>query len=87
MSSNEGEVVAGKKYYLMIHAYHHILCEVVAVLGPTRVQVKNVRWIYSCQRGWTLFFKEGCKEDTQFEVFPNSTVTFFAAFDWEHEIP
>lgn len=81
------DVVKGKRYYLMLHAYHHILCEVVEVLGPTRVQVRDVRWIYSCSRDWTSFFKEGCKKDTNLKVFPDGTVTFFAAFEWEHEIP
>lgn len=81
------EVKAGGRYYLMIHAYHHVLCEVVELLGPQRARVKRVRWVYSCRRGWTEFFRDGCQKDTTVHAFPDGEVSWFAAFEWRHEIP
>lgn len=88
MSEGNGKVEAGKNYYIMVHAYHHILCEIVQMLGPQRAEVKNVRWVYSCRRGWSEFFSEGCKKDTVLHKFPDGEVSWtIGAFIWEHEIP
>lgn len=84
----DGKVEAGKKYYIILHAYHHILCEIVEMLGPQRARVKNVWWIYSCRRGWTEFFRDRCGTDTNYREFPDGEVSWtIGAFDWEHEIP
>lgn len=88
MSEGKGKVEVGKKYYIMIHAYHHILCEIVQMLGPQRAEVKNVRWVASCRRGWEDFFKDGCEKDTVLYKFPDGEVSWtIGAFIWEHEIP
>lgn len=83
----KGRVEVGKKFYLIIHAYHHVLCEIVEMLGPKRAVVKNVCWVYSCQRGWTDFFRDGCLSDTTYRKFPDGEVSWLAAFEWEHSIP
>ncbi len=77
----------GDKIYAIIHAYHHVICEVVEMLGPQRAEVKNVRWIYRCARGWTEFFRDGAKDDTTFHVFPNGEISWIGEFEWNHEIP
>jgi hypothetical protein len=78
---------AGDRCYLMTHAYHHVVCEIVEMLGQKYAKVKNVRWIYRCQRGWTDFFRDGAKDDTTFHVFPPGEVSWFDAFEWKHAIP
>lgn len=78
---------AGDRFYFMTHAYHHVIAEVVEILGPQRCMVKDVRWVYACKRGWTEFFRDGAKKDTTFHVFPDGIITFFNAFEWRHEIP
>ena len=83
----DGKVEAGKRFYLIIHAYHHLLCEIVEMLGPQRARITNVRWVYSCRRGWSEFFKDGCNDDTVLRKFPDGEVSWIAAFEWEHEIP
>lgn len=87
MNELDGKIESGKKIYAITHAYHHILCEVVEMLGPKRARVKNVRWIFKCSRGWTEFFRDGCKNDTTFHVFPPGEIEWFDAFEWGHEIP
>jgi hypothetical protein len=83
----QGQPETGKQMYFMTHAYHHVIAEIVEMLGPQRARVKNVRWIYSCKRGWTEFFRDGAKEDTTFHKFPPGEITWFGCFDWTHSIP
>lgn len=80
-------VEAGRQYYFIIHAYHHVIAEVIEVLGRRHVDAKKVAWIYSCKRGWDLFFKDGAKEDTTFRAFPDGDFVYQAAFEWKHPIP
>lgn len=84
---SEGKVEAGGKYYAITHAYYHLLFEIVEMLGPQRARVKDVRFVYSCQRNWTQFFGDGCKNDTVFHVWPDGEVSWIDIFDWRHEIP
>ena len=83
----EGQPEAGKVMYFMTHAYHHVIAEIVEMLGQQRARVKNVRWIYSCQRDWTSFFAEGAKNDTTFHEFPPGEISWFNVFDWNHPLP
>lgn len=82
-------IEVGKKYYFIVHAYHHILGEVVSIEGKKDCTLNNVIRIYSCSRGWTDFFKEGCKNDTNYEVFPDGTEVsgWCLAAPWSHSIP
>jgi len=73
--------------YFMCHAYHHVIAEIVEMLGQQRARVKNVRWIYSCQRDWTKFFADGAKKDTTCHAFPPGEISWFNAFDWNHPVP
>lgn len=82
-----GKVEAGGRYYAITHAYYHLLFEVVEMLGPQRARVKDVRFVYSCGRDWTQFFKGGCKKDTVLHVWPDGEVSWIDIFDWGHEIP
>jgi hypothetical protein len=78
----------GDKLYVVAHAYHHYLIEVVEVLGPRRVRAKNVVKIHSCRRGWTDFFKDGCGSDTEMMFFPDSNnFEYLFEFNWNHAIP
>lgn len=82
-----GNPEAGKVMYFMCHAYHHLIAEIVEMLGHQRARVKNVRWIYSCRRDWTSFFAEGAKNDTTFHVYPDGEISWFMCFSWNHPIP
>lgn len=82
-----GEACAGKVMYFMTHAYHHVIAEIVEMLGQQRARVKNVRWVYRCGRDWSSFFKDGAGDDTTFHKFPPGTITWFDCFDWNHPIP
>lgn len=78
----------GDRFYFMTHAYHHFLAEVVEVMGPTRVRVTSVIRVQSCRRGWTEFFRDGCKQDTFYTEFPDGEINgWFAKWDWRHPIP
>ncbi len=76
------------RLYVMCHAYHHFIVEVVEMLGPQRAKCRTVRRIQSDPRGWTRFFAEGMdKTQTTFTVFPDApSLEWFAAFEWPHEI-
>lgn len=82
-----GEAAAKKVMYFMTHAYHHVIAEIVEMLGQQRARVRNVRWIYRCARGWTEFFAEGAGDDTTFHKYPPGEISWFDAFDWNHPIP
>ena len=77
----------GNRYYVMTHAYHHFLVEIVEMLGPQRARCRTVRRIQSDQRNWTDFFKEGMNKTlTVFTVFPDGELSWFCCFEWPHEI-
>lgn len=82
-------VKIGEKYYFIQHAYHHFLGEVVEVLGKNSVTVKNVIRVYSCSRGWTEFFRDGCRKDTTYTVWPDGHAihNFQSSTPWCHLIP
>jgi hypothetical protein len=82
-------IEVGKKYYFFTHAYHHFVCEVVEVIGKHEVRIRNVARVQSCPRPWTEFFKDGFKNDTNYEIFPDDgeIVGWFAVFPWHHPIP
>lgn len=78
----------GKRYYFIVHAYHHFIGEVVEILGTNRVVVNDVIRVQSCQRGWTEFFEEGVKNDTVFTHWPDGKELIYITADpWHHEIP
>lgn len=79
----------GEKYYIVAHAYYHYVGEVVKVIGPKTVELKNVCQIHSCKRNWTEFFAGGFASDTQFDVLPDGfTVMASIVFlPWSHSIP
>ena len=80
-------VTVGKKYYLLVHAYHHFIAEVVEVTGKREADVKNVIRVQSCTRGWTEFFRDGLMNDTTYTHFPAGSITWLAAFEWNHPMP
>lgn len=82
-------VEVGKRYYIMQHAYHHFLGEVTEILGKNSLVLKNVRRIYSCQRGWTEFFRDGCGDDTIYTIFPDGYEihNYMSAAPWKNSIP
>ena len=78
----------GGKYYFLVHAYYHYLAEVVAIHGVRRCSVKNLVQVHSCGRGWSAFFKDGCKNDTKLDHIGSSPdFSYQIAFDWPHAIP
>lgn len=87
MTTPVGKVQVGKRYYFIIHAYHHVIADVVEITGKREVVTGPNYWIYSCKRDWTLFFKDGAKEDTVFRIFPPGEFEYIAAFVWEHDFP
>ena len=82
----DGRVEAGGRYYAITHAYYHLLFEIVEMLGPQRARVRNVRFVHSCRRDWTEFFRDGPKNDTVMKVWPDGEVSWFDIFEWKHEI-
>ena len=81
-------VEAGKRYYAMVHAYHHFVFEVVHVLGQKHVEATKIVRVQSSQRDWTTFFKDGFGEGDAFKFFPDGEVSgWFAIFEWHHDIP
>lgn len=80
----------GKKYYFMVHAYHHFIGEVVEVHGPNRCIINNVIRVQSSNKDWTRFFKEGIKgKDTNYTIWPDGTRISgdFVCVPWNHPIP
>lgn len=81
-------IEAGKRYYIMVHAYHHYIVDVVEVYAPMRAKFGRREKVHSCRRGWELFFKEGAKGDTEFMIFPEGgEATFFDFSPWNHDFP
>lgn len=82
-----GIVQAGGRYYAYVHAYLHLIFEVVEMLGPQRARVKNCRFVYSSQLNWTDFFAKGYTlANSVIRTFPDGEVSWYAIFDWPHEI-
>jgi hypothetical protein len=81
----------GKCFYIAAHAYHHFIGEVVESFHPARKEciLKNVIRVQSCSRGWTEFWRDGCKNDTTFTVWPDGTEVsnWLFAVPWNHPIP
>lgn len=78
----------GLKYYVMVHAYHHFVVEIAEVLGPMRAKFGRRERVQSCRRGWTEFFRDGPKDDTEFTIWPEGGVaTFFDVSPWHHDFP
>ena len=82
-------IEVGKSYYFIVHAYHHYIGTVEKELGVQRVSLKNCIKIYSCDRDWESFFRDGCrKDDTRYDFVGNKPdVRFFDCFEWNHPIP
>lgn len=79
----------GKKYYIIAHAYYHVVGEVVE-LTPRGVKLKNVAQVHSCRRRWTEFLKKGFADDTDYDIWPDGTIipiVSLPAIPWDHEIP
>ena len=82
-------IEVGKRYYFMVHAYHHFLGEVVEITGRKECVLKNVIRVQSCSRGWTEFFRDGCKKDTTYTIWPDGyeITGWFGCAPWKHPIP
>lgn len=81
-------IEVGKRYYFIVHAYHHVIATVTAVTGKRECDMTDVRWIYSCARNWTQFFRDGALNDTVCHIFPpGHNVSFTASFEWPHSLP
>lgn len=59
------------------------------MLGRNSCVLKNVRRIQSCNRSWTLFFRDGAKKDTEFTIWPDGHALhgFMSSTPWLHPIP
>lgn len=78
----------GKRYYVQTHAYYQFCGEVVRVVGPRQVEMRNVVQVHTCSRNWTKFFAEGFKNDTTYFIWPDGTTLNVMNFaPWEHGIP
>jgi hypothetical protein len=79
----------GKRYYFLLHAYHHFLGEVAEVTGRRSCVLRDVRRVQSCRRGWTAFFRDGAGADTDVSAWPDGTEIegWLAAAPWPHPIP
>ena len=78
----------GKKFYIIAHAYWHVIGEVVEVVGPKTVVLRNVVYVYSSRKNWTEFFKKGIGTGDTYDIWPDgTTVTAIIHIPWEHEIP
>jgi len=78
----------GKSYYIIAHACFHYIAEVVEV-GPRWVRTGRCIAVHGCRRGWTEFFQQGIRDDTNYDVVPEGTILPLGLpiFPWEHEIP
>ena len=78
----------GQKYYIITHAYYHVVGEVTAVISPKLVSLKNVVLVYSSSRSWTDFFKSGFAKGDRFDVTTDmANCSVINAWDWPHPIP
>lgn len=77
----------GKCYYVIYHAYHHFLIRVTQMNGPRRPVFDRCEKIHRCNRGWTEFFKNGAKKDTEFMIFPPGEFEVSAFWEWNHPLP
>jgi hypothetical protein len=81
-------IEVGKTYYAMVHAYHHFVFEVTAVLGQKHVEAKNIVRVQSSNRDWTDFFREGFAAGDNYKHFPNGELSgWYGIFEWKHPIP
>lgn len=82
-------IEVGKCYYFFTHAYHHFIGEVAIIEGKQQCTVNRVHRIQGCSRNWTLFFRDGAKDDTDFTIFPDGTelTGWFVAAPWNHPMP
>lgn len=82
-------IEVGKRYYFVVHAYHHFLGEVAEITGKKECVLRNVVRVQSCQRGWTEFFRDGCCDDTNYTAWPDGTEVdnWMVAVPWPHAIP
>ena len=63
----------GKKFYIIAHAYWHVIGEVVEVVGPKTVVLRNVVYVYSSRKNWTEFFKKGIGTGDTYDIWPDGT--------------
>ncbi len=83
-----GEMVIGKCYYFITHAYHNYLGRLVKIHGPGRYAIEEVSKIHSCSRNWTRFFAEGAGSDTKYDSIPNKPyIVAFDVTEWPHDLP
>ena len=79
---------AGDRVYLIVHAYHHYLAEVVEVLGVRRGHFTDMVKIHSSDRNWTDFFALGVSKGTKYDVIGEGLdISYIAAFRWDHDLP
>jgi hypothetical protein len=83
----------GKLYYFIVHAYHPFIGEVGEIVGRREVQLvqhkHGIIRVQGCQRGWTEFFRDGLKADSNFSWWPDGLVLsgWFVAAPWNHPVP
>lgn len=81
-------IKVGDRVYLIVHAYHHYIGEVVEILGVRRVALGNASKIHSCNRGWEEFFLEGIGDDTRYDyVGGMPDLAYMIAHEWNHDLP
>lgn len=78
----------GKRYYIITHAYYHFIVEISEILGPMRAKFGRRERVHSCRRGWTEFYHDGAKDDTEFSIWPEGgAAVFLDVSPWPHEFP
>lgn len=83
------QLVEGKAYYVVAHAYYHFIGVVVKVM-PRSVVMRSVVQVHSCSRGWSRFFAEGFGEDVRWDSWPDGTelpIGSMPVAPWNHELP
>jgi hypothetical protein len=83
-------VEPGKCYYVIVHAYHHFIGEVIEVTGRKSATFTKLRWVYSSTLNWTEFFKKGCtRKNSTIHDWPDGEIGWEngGIFNWKHPIP
>ncbi len=83
-------IEVGKSYYVIVHSYYHCLVTVASIQSKREFTTSHCVLVHSCSRSWTEFFRDGCKNDTQFDVLPKGTCIdgwILPPIPWKHSIP
>lgn len=80
-------VQVGKRYYVVIHAYHHIIGTLQTITGKREGDFVDVVWVYKSDQHWDDFFEKPDWSRTTYRLWPNGNTSWIAAFEFPHDIP